>query len=89
MQSQNSCTERPSHTQGEEHTHNGNSAPTCYAWVMPTLALTHSKNVQNLGGKGILYIEYNGGILFGGFCPGGLCPGGFCPRGIMSGGILS
>ena len=38
-------------------------------------------------GKGILYIEYNGGILSGGilskggFCPGGFCPGDFvCPR---------
>ena len=36
---------------------------------------------RNSGGKGILYIEYNGGILSGGFCPGGFCPGGFCPRG--------
>ena len=42
------------------------------------------KNVQNLGGKGILYIEYNGG-----FCPGGFCPMGDFVRGILSGGVLS
>ena len=64
----------------------------------PTIGYTYLstdsfKNVQNLGGKGILYIEYNGGILSWGFCPGGFCPGGFCPRGFCPGdfvrGVLS
>ena len=40
-------------------------------------------------GKGILYIEYNGGILSRGTLSGGFCLGGFCPGGILSRGILS
>ena len=42
-----------------------------------------------MGGKGILYIEYNGGILSWGFCPGGFCLGDFVLGGILSRGILS
>ena len=43
----------------------------------------------------MLYIEYNGGILSGGFCPKGdfvlrgILSGGFCPRGFCPGGVLS
>ena len=32
-------------------------------------------------GKGILYKEYNGGILSRGILPGGFCLGGFCSMG--------
>ena len=39
-------------------------------------------------GKGILYIEYNGGILSRGFCPGGFCPGGFVLGGFCPGGFV-
>ena len=43
-------------------------------------------------GKGILYIEYNGGyngrILSGGFCLGEFCPRGILSRVILSGGFV-
>ena len=88
MQSQNSCTERlirrVTHTTEIVH--------------HPTIGYTDLstdsfKKCLEFGWQGILYIEYNGGILSWGFCPGDFVRGDFVQgdfvRGILSGGILS